>query len=236
MTARIRPPIAFAHRGARANAPENTIEAFTLARRLGATGLESDVWLTADGHAVLDHDGVVRGSFGRRTPIRQLDRRRLPSHVPGLDDLYAACGCDWDLSLDLKDPNALEVVLGVVRAAGPGAPERLWLCYFDTGALARWRPDCPDIRLVDSTRLRRLKDGPERHAARLSSAGIDAINMHYSDWNLGLTTLFHRFDRHAFGWDAQQERMLRDLVSIEIDAVYCDDVERMMGVIAPPMV
>ena len=42
-------PIGFAHRGARAHAPENTIEAFTLAFRLGATGLESDVWLTADG-------------------------------------------------------------------------------------------------------------------------------------------------------------------------------------------
>ena len=48
-----RPPIAFAHRGARANAPENTLEAFTLAVRLGATGLESDVWLTRDGEAVL---------------------------------------------------------------------------------------------------------------------------------------------------------------------------------------
>ncbi|MQA17795.1 MAG: hypothetical protein GEV09_28165, partial [Pseudonocardiaceae bacterium] len=47
------PPIAFAHRGARAHAPENTLEAFALALRLGATGLESDVWLTADGEAVL---------------------------------------------------------------------------------------------------------------------------------------------------------------------------------------
>ena len=47
-------PIAFAHRGARAHAPENTLEAFALGLRLGATGLESDVWLTADGIAVLD--------------------------------------------------------------------------------------------------------------------------------------------------------------------------------------
>ena len=54
-----RPPIGFAHRGARAHAPENTLEAFRLALRLGATGLESDVWLTADGVAVLDHDGAV---------------------------------------------------------------------------------------------------------------------------------------------------------------------------------
>ena len=62
------PPIAFAHRGAKAHAPENTIEAFTLALRLGATGLESDVWLTSDGVPVLDHDGVVRARL-RSRPI-----------------------------------------------------------------------------------------------------------------------------------------------------------------------
>ncbi|HKY78076.1 MAG TPA: glycerophosphodiester phosphodiesterase family protein, partial [Acidimicrobiia bacterium] len=39
------PPIGFAHRGARAQAPENTLEAFALALRLGATGLESDAWV-----------------------------------------------------------------------------------------------------------------------------------------------------------------------------------------------
>ena len=41
-------PIMFAHRGARAHAPENTLEAFALGLRLGATGIESDVWLTRD--------------------------------------------------------------------------------------------------------------------------------------------------------------------------------------------
>src|SRR4051794_27300736 len=58
-------PIAFGHRGARAHAPENTLEAFELALRLGANGLESDVWLTADGVPVLDHDGVLRRRMGR---------------------------------------------------------------------------------------------------------------------------------------------------------------------------
>ncbi|MBJ7427293.1 MAG: hypothetical protein JHD22_10160, partial [Ilumatobacteraceae bacterium] len=53
--------ITFAHRGARAHLPENTIEAFELALRLGASGLESDTWITRDGIAVLDHDGIVKG-------------------------------------------------------------------------------------------------------------------------------------------------------------------------------
>src|SRR5689334_15712373 len=80
------PPIAFAHRGARAHAPENTLEAFHLAQRLGATGLESDVWLTADGVAVLDHDGIVGGRL-RRTPINKVQRADLPTSIPTLADL-----------------------------------------------------------------------------------------------------------------------------------------------------
>ena len=47
------PPIGFAHRGAKAHAPENTLEAFELALKLGATGLESDVW--AGVRPLLDH-------------------------------------------------------------------------------------------------------------------------------------------------------------------------------------
>src|SRR3954453_6837534 len=94
------PPIAFAHRGARAHAPENTLEAFSLARRLGATGLESDVWCTADGVGVLDHDGVVGNRLQRRS-IGAVVRADLPPHVPTLADLYDACGTDFDLSLDV---------------------------------------------------------------------------------------------------------------------------------------
>src|SRR5436190_14565205 len=85
------PPIAFAHRGARAHAPENTIEAFKLALRLGASGLESDVWLTADGVPVLDHDGVVRRRL-RARPIAGIARADLPPHIPALAELLDACG------------------------------------------------------------------------------------------------------------------------------------------------
>src|SRR3984893_11667911 len=117
MDSLLRPPIGFAHRGARAHAPENTIEAFLLALRLGATGLESDVWLTADGVAVLDHDGVVRSGLRRRR-IADTPRAALPAHIPGLADLYEACGADFELSLDVKDAAAGPVAVAVARDAG----------------------------------------------------------------------------------------------------------------------
>jgi glycerophosphoryl diester phosphodiesterase len=222
-------PIAFAHRGARAHAPENTIEAFQLALRLGATGLESDVWLTADGDPVLDHDGIVKVGM-RPRPISEVKRRKLPSHIPGLDDVYAACGTSFEFSLDVKDPNAYDSVVAVARASGGDAVSKLWLCD-RWPRIADQRARFPDVHLVDSNRLRWITDGPERHGAALSAAGIDCINMHYTDWTLGLTTLFHRFDLLTFGWDAQHDRMLLDLISYGIDGLYCDDVDRMMTIV-----
>ncbi|NBR76997.1 MAG: glycerophosphodiester phosphodiesterase, partial [Actinobacteria bacterium] len=53
------------------------MDSFRLAHRLGATGIESDVWLTRDGVAVLDHDGVVGGRFRRRA-IDSTDVADLP--------------------------------------------------------------------------------------------------------------------------------------------------------------
>src|SRR4051812_41643006 len=138
------PVIGFAHRGARAHAPENTLESFALALRLGANGLESDVWLSADGVAVLDHDGIV-GNRVRRRGIRTVARADLPAHIPTLAELYETCGTGFELSLDVKDEEAVDEVVAVARHAGADATERLWLCgslRMTTG----WRERLPDAR------------------------------------------------------------------------------------------
>jgi glycerophosphoryl diester phosphodiesterase len=226
------PPIGFAHRGARAHAPENTLEAFALALRLGATGLESDVWLTADGLPVLDHDGIVGRRPRRRRPIRAVQRDQLPPTMPTLEDLYASSGTGFELSLDVKEPDAFAAIVAVARAAGDDAVERLWLCHSDWELVASWREQVDGVRLVDSTRLRRIREGPERRAANLARVGIDAINLHQSDWTGGLTALFHRFDVLTFGWDAQLPRVLDELLDGGIDGVYSDHVDRMSDALA----
>lgn len=225
----LRPPLGFAHRGARAHAPENTLEAFRLALRLGATGLESDVWLTADGVPVLDHDGLVRSGLRRRR-FADMRRRDLPGSVATLEELYHACGAEFELSLDVKDAAAAEAVVAI--ASGRGAAGRLWLCHPDWRQVAGWRGLSPDVRLVDSTRRRHMKDGPERRAASLADAGVDAVNLHYTDWTAGFTTLFHRFEVLALAWDCQHERVLADVLRMGVDGVYSDHVDRMVDAIA----
>lgn len=226
-------PIAFAHRGARAYSPENTLEAFTMGLEMGATGLESDVWMTADGVPVLDHDGLVKRTLGKGKPIAGFRRSELPAHIPSLAELIDKCGTDYHLSLDLKDPQCGQAVVDVVRETAPTMIQRLWLCSPVWESLLPLRGT--GAKLVDSTRLQRIKEGPERRAAVLMSNGIDAINLHNSDWTGGLVVLFHRFDRLAFGWDMQEPYILERSLRMGLDAVYSDYPDRMMQVYAQHM-
>ncbi|MEY2582621.1 MAG: glycerophosphoryl diester phosphodiesterase [Ilumatobacteraceae bacterium] len=199
---------------------------FELALKLGATGLESDVWVTSDGIPVLDHDGDVKRSFGRNRPIGEVRRSALPGHIPSLAELIERCGTGYHLSLDLKDAASGQVVIDVVREVAPSMLEKIWLCGPQWEALLPLRGQ--GARMVESTRLSRIKEGPERRAATLRENGIDAINLHHSDWNGGMVALFHRFDRVAFGWDVQEPHILQAAFRMGLDGVYSDWVDRMI--------
>ena len=229
--------IAFAHRGARAERPENTIPAFTRALELGASGLESDAWLTADGEVVLDHDGVL-GPVWRRRAISAVSRAELPAHIPTLTELYAACGTGFELSIDVKDPAALLPLVDAARAFD--AAERLWLCYNDWRVMAPWRQVAPECHLVESSNLAWMKEGLGARVSALSAAGLDALNLHRSQWSADAVREVHAVGLRAFGWDAQTAAELAELVAVGVDGVYSDHVERMVaalraGVAGPPV-
>lgn len=226
----VEPPILFAHRGARAHAPENTLAAFRLAVEMGATGLESDVWLTRDGVAVLDHDGVI-GRLRRRR-IAETDVDDLPDHIPTLAQFYDEGGDRLPLSLDIKDPAAFDAVIDV--AVGAGALNLLWVVHEEPEVLAEWRSKHSEVRLVNSVFLSTMKSGPERWAATLRSSGITGINMHGSEWTGGLSALFHRFGLTAFGWDAQHTHQIQRLLHIGLDGVFSDHVDRLCEAAAGP--
>ena len=222
-------PITFAHRGARAVLPENTLPAFRRALELGAGGLETDAWLSADGEVVLVHDQTIRRPL-RRVSVSRLSAEQLARHdVPRLADLYRELGAGYELSIDVKEERAGEAVVAVAREHGD--PERLWICSPSIPDLESLRGLAPEVKLVHSVRKRRIHDPLERHAAKLASAGIDAMNMPHPDWTAGIVTLFHRFEVLAFAWNVQEVRDLRAMLDADIDAVYCDRTDRMVAVV-----
>jgi glycerophosphoryl diester phosphodiesterase len=222
-------PITFAHRGARIEEPENTIPAFRRALEQGASGLETDAWLSSDGEVVLVHDAVVRRGLRRHRVPASSAAQLADLDVPRLADVYEALGTDYELSVDVKTPRVAEPLIELAREAGVAG--RLWLCAPDIEFLKKLRPS-GDVRLVHSERRRAISAPLERHAADLANAGIDAMNMHHTDWSGGLVSLFHRFDVQAFAWDVQEVRHLRTALQIGVDAVYCDRPDRMVAVVS----
>lgn len=239
-TSRDEGPITFAHRGARAYEPENTIPAFRRALDLGASGLETDARVSADGQAVLVHDAVARLGRRRRRADQASAAELESLGVPRLVDVYAELGTGFDLSVDLQVPGVAGPVVEAATAAGGGALSRLWLCSPDLELLrdlhalrtprAQAAPEGP--RLVHSVRRRALGRPLERHAADLASIGLDAMNFHHTEWTAGLVSLFHRFGVLAFAWDAQETRHLTAVLAMGVDAVYCDRPDRMVEAVA----
>jgi glycerophosphoryl diester phosphodiesterase len=91
----------WAHRGSSAYAPENTLEAFELAIKQGADGIELDVHFTADKKIVVSHDDRIdRASNGtglipQKTleELKKLDFSKLhpeysPVRIPTLKEVY----------------------------------------------------------------------------------------------------------------------------------------------------
>ena len=66
------PPRVLAHRGLATAAPENTLLAFLNALKIGATHLETDVQVSADGRAIVSHDPQLTRLVGRDVRIDQL--------------------------------------------------------------------------------------------------------------------------------------------------------------------
>ncbi len=63
----------YAHRGASAECPENTLPAFQRAVELGVDALEMDVHLTRDGHLIVVHDDRCDRTTGARLVWAELD-------------------------------------------------------------------------------------------------------------------------------------------------------------------
>jgi glycerophosphoryl diester phosphodiesterase len=159
-------PRLFAHRGASARAPENTLEAFRLAREQGAAYLELDVHLCADSELVVIHDSSVSRTTGRRgrvenmslAEIRKLDAgfrftmdhgRTFPYRgrglrVPTLGEVLDAFAEMW-ITVEIKEthPGVAEVLARVLRAHR--AEERVIVASHEHELLAAFRTASPSV-------------------------------------------------------------------------------------------
>lgn len=217
----------FAHRGGRGHGPDNTLGTFREALARGARGLETDGWLTADGHVVLDHDGVLRAArhlrarsaTQRHQPIAQVRRSDLPAHIPTLDELYESCGVDFDLAIDVRLPDVAAAIVDCARAHG--ALERLWLVGGTPELLEAWQHLDHTGHFAMSIRL------AERRADiidKAKTAGADALNMRWPWWTMQWVRRVHDADLIAFAYDVQWGWAQRRCARQRIDGIFTDHI------------
>ncbi len=230
LPSRLQPPIGFGRQGAVDDLPRTTIEGFADALALGAGGIESDVWVTADGVPVLNPVGKV-GSRLRKRRISTMNRDELPDHVPTLSEVYLAIGPACPLSLGVKEPAVFDAVVSVARAVGDEAEANLWLCHADLDQLTEWRPRT-SAKLINSTGRSRVSGGIERLAAALRDRDIDGLTQFHREWSGGSIAMLHRFDRIALAWGAVHEREMAQVVDAGIDAIYSEHLDRVVAVIS----
>lgn len=153
-------PLILGHRGASADAPENTLAAFRLAMDQGADGVELDVWRCATGEVVVIHDEDARRTAGAplRIPdaslaaLRGLDAgawkgsryrgERIPLLAEVLEALPGAL-----VNVELKggggDVRVAAAAAEVIRRAGAG--DRVLVSSFHARLLAAFRAAAPEV-------------------------------------------------------------------------------------------
>jgi glycerophosphoryl diester phosphodiesterase len=144
--------LVLAHRGARREAPENTLEAFAAARARGADGVELDVHRTADDGLVVHHDAAAAG-FGVLAEHSLADVRAALPSVPVLSDVLEACR-GLLVNVEIKnspgdadhDPScrASDLVVELLRQRS-GADDVI-VSSFDLATIDRVRDRGPDLR------------------------------------------------------------------------------------------
>ncbi len=109
-----------AHRGASGHAPENTMAAFRLAIKMGATAIELDAHQSKDHELVVIHDEDLRRTAGRRCAVARLSLKDLSQidvgswfgrgfaaeRVPRLEEVFDLCEGKAELHVEIKRGSA----------------------------------------------------------------------------------------------------------------------------------
>lgn len=149
----VKPRRLYAHRGASAELPENTLPAFQRAVDLGVDALEMDVHLTRDGHLIVAHDPTSLRTTGAHHAWADLDLAQVAQldagwgfvapdgarpyantgvRVPRFEEVVTTFS-RIHLNVDLKCHSAVEPALSLV--ARLGAFGRITLASFRLGTL-----------------------------------------------------------------------------------------------------
>lgn len=228
----------YAHRGAAAERPENTLPSFRRALELGADALETDLHATSDGAIVVAHDPDGARLAGVPREIRGVTLAELRkwdvgggARIPTLEELLLEFP-DVIVNVDIKQrvPDIAPAVVALVKRLG--AEERVIIASFDSRTLRRvralgyrgqtslGREEVLAVRLLPVPALRRLR----RHLGDAVQVPVVA-----GPFRLGTAEFIEKC--HAVGlrvdfWTINDVAQARALAALGADGIMTDDPAR----------
>jgi glycerophosphoryl diester phosphodiesterase len=248
-------PLLYAHRGAAAELPENTLPAFRRALDLGADAIETDAHLTADGHIVLSHDPTGERMANVPRPIASAtldDLRRWDVgagfvgeggesfagrgyRIPTLEEALAEFpGVPFNVDAKSRHPQMVARLVDLVHRMR--AEDRTLLASFHAGTLrAVRRLGYRGQTGLAQAEVLRLLALPVRTLRFLPLRGA-AAQIPYRAYGIDLATRAVVDKCHALGlvvhyWTVNDASLAARLLAIGADAIMTDDPAR----IAPVM-
>jgi len=224
----------WAHRGASARAPENTLSAFRAAEAAGADGIELDVHLSRDGVLVVIHDDRVDRTTNGSGAVADLTASALQEldagswfspefrgeRVPTLADVFAWAGDRSRINVEIKTAAAGEAVLELLRHF-PGT--RVLISSFDAALLEdlRRRDSClPLAFLVDKKPWQPLLD-------RAAASGAEAFHPKRNLVTPHLIAACRKVGMAVNVWTVADPSEANRLRNMGVMGVFANDPERL---------
>lgn len=231
-------PIIFAHRGASAYAPENTLAAFALALEQGADAIELDAKLSADGHAIVIHDLTVDRTTGvpgivqnmSLAQLRALDAGSFFSpkfrgeRIPLLEEVFEAFGKRTFINVELSNhetPNddLVETVCMLVKRFN--LQKRILFSSFHPRSLNKAAGLLPEV-----PRGLLANDGYRAMWVRsfiFYFGNYQALHPHIWTTSPQQIRRVHRLERRVHVFTVNEESTLRKVLRWGVDGVFTDD-------------
>ncbi len=231
-------PVLFAHRGASAHAPENTLAAFELALEQGTDAIELDAKLSADGHVVVIHDATVNRTTGARGRVKDMtlaDLRSLDAgsffsekfkgeKIPTLEEVFESVGKRTFINVELTNYDSprdhlVESVCMLVKKFG--LQKRVLFSSFfasNLSAARRYLPEVPRGLLALNGWL-----GVWHRSFGFAFGKYDALHPHLSDTTPQQVQRVHRLGRRIHVWTVNEADDMRRLFAWGVDGIFTDD-------------
>jgi glycerophosphoryl diester phosphodiesterase len=231
-------PAVFAHRGASAHAPENTLAAFQLAIAQGADAIELDAKLSADGEVIVIHDPTVdrttnghgRVSQMKLADLRALDAGRFFSEtfcgekIPLLSEVFEAVGEKTLINIELTNystprDSLTEQVCALVKKHA--LEQNVIFSSFFASNLkkaARLLPDVPrGLLALDGWK------GAWARSFGFSFGDYAALHPYVTDVNPQQVQRVHRLKRRIHVWTVNDPADMIHLRDWGADGIFTDD-------------